>query len=239
MRHVSRWAVVICAMLFGPQSARSQGGALTSTVSHVNAAGQGEVKATPDRATIYIGVQSRAVSATASAADNSRRQRAIIDTIKALGVLAQAISTQNYSVNPEIQYDAQGRTSRVTAYVVNNTVRVELQRIDQVSTVIDAALAKGANQINGLEFWSSNADELRRAALAQAVSRARADAEAMARAAGGSLGMLIELSSSFGGPQPLMRRFEAASAMAAQSTPIEPGQQSIVATVNGSWVFVR
>ena len=51
--------------------------------------------------------------------------------------------------------------------------------------MLDAALANGANQINSLDFFASNADSARHEALGQAVVRARADAEASARAAGG------------------------------------------------------
>ena len=68
---------------------------------------------------------------------------------------------------------------------------IEADTLDQV----EAALAKGANQISGLEFYASKADDVRRAALANATAAARGDAEAMAHAAGGSLGPLLELTS--------------------------------------------
>ena len=62
--------------------------------------------------------------------------------------------------------------------------------------VIDAALAKGANEISSLQFFSSKADSARSVALAAAVADAKAQAEVMARAAGGSLGQLLELNTS-------------------------------------------
>ena len=83
---------------------------------------------------------------------------------------------------------------KVTGYTVTNTVRADVRRIDDVGKLIDAALAKGANEISSLQFYSSKADSARRAALAAAVADARADAEVLARAAGGTLGALVELS---------------------------------------------
>jgi uncharacterized protein YggE len=203
--------------------------------------GEGEVRVTPDRAVVSIGVQTRAPSAAAAAGDNASRQRAIIDAVKALGVTPEQLSTMNYNVHPEMQYDQQGRVSRVVAYVVTNTVRVELRRIDQVATVIDASLAKGANQINGVEFSVSNAEEARRTALAQAVGKARADAEAMARVAGGRLGDLIELSSTAqtNYPRPMYDMARTLQANAAAPTPIEPGQATISASVAAIWAFVK
>jgi uncharacterized protein YggE len=143
----------------------------------------------------------------------------------------------NYNVSPEVQYDRPGGSPRVTAYTVSNTVRAEIRRLDDVARVIDGALAKGANQISGLEFFASNVDDARRTALAAAVAKARGDADAIARAAGGSLGALLELTTSV----PPVRPFAVAvrsAAMAQVATPIEPGQQIIQATVTGRWVFV-
>src|SRR5262249_54226008 len=134
-----------------------------------------------------------------------QRQRSVIDTIVALGVPRDQISTQGYSVYPETRFDRDTQKPTVTGYVVSNVVRVELKRTDQVGSVIDASLAKGANQINSLEFFSSNADGARREALADAIAKARGDAEAMARSAGGTLGSLLELNSAEAGPRPVYR----------------------------------
>ena len=205
----------------------------------ITAASTGEAQLTPDRAAVYIGVQTRASTANAAARDNAQRQRAIIDAIVALGVPRELISTENYSVAPDTRYDQQTQRTTVTGYVVSNVVRVEVRRLDQVGTILDTALAKGANQINSLDFFSSNTDSARHQALAQAVTRAKADAEAMARAAGGTLGPLVELGSADMGPRPVFSMD--VSAMAAQrvSTPIEPGRQRIQVSVSAKWQFIR
>lgn len=201
--------------------------------------GEGEARVAPDRATISIGVQSRAPTAAAAAADNARRQRAILDTLRSLGLASEDLSTNNYNVSPEMSYSPNGATPpRVVAYTVTNVVHVELKKLDDIGRVIDAALGKGANEISSLQFRSTRADSARRAALGTAVVNARADAEALARAAGGSLGGLIEASSTSFAPP---RAFETVSrmAMAAKApTPIEPGEQTVSATVTVRWVFI-
>lgn len=203
------------------------------------ASGTGEARTTPDRALIQLGVQSRAATAAAASAANNVRQRAIIDTLIALGIPREQIATTQFNVYPEMRPDPTGREPRVSGYVVSNVVRVELRRIDQVSAAIDAALAKGANQINSLNFHASNTDEPRRQALAQAVQRARADAEAMARAAGGSLGELVELSTGQTvRPLPTEQFVARRSSVADATTPIEPGEEVIRAQVTARWRFV-
>jgi uncharacterized protein YggE len=120
---------------------------------------------------------------------------------------------------------------------VSNTVRADVRRLDDVGKMIDAALAKGANEISSLQFYSSKADSVRRVALAAAVANARADAEVLARAAGGSLGTLLELSSGespIRPPQPLVM----SRMVDAKATPIESGDQTFSATVSARWQFV-
>lgn len=201
--------------------------------------GTGEVRVTPDRATISIGVQSRAATAAQASALNAQKQRAVIDAIKAKGVPANRIQTSNFNVVPETRYDREGQAApRTLSYLVMNTVMVDLQRIDLVGPVIDAALGAGANQINSLNFGIQASDSARREALTQAVGKARADAEVMARAAGGSLGALIEMTASEAFvPPPRPYAMMAMEAKAAD-TPIEAGQETVRATVSARWRFV-
>ena len=201
-----------------------------------------EVRVNPDRATISIGVQSRATTAAAASASNSQKQRAVIDAIKARGVPAEQISTSSFQVIPETIYDREGQQApRTPSYRVSNTVTVELKRIEQVGPVIDAALAAGANQINSLSFGVQNADSARRAALGMAMAKAKADAEVMARAAGGTLGPLLEATAmDYGMPRPMYSRADLAmgEVAGAKAVPVEPGQETVTAGVSARWQFV-
>jgi hypothetical protein len=217
-------------------AASAQAGAPASfSTPQIITSATGEAEVVPDRAAVYVGAQSRAATAAAAARDNAQRQRAIIDAILALGVPRAQITTENYTVTPDTRFEPATQKTTVSGYIVSNVVRVELQHIDQVGAVLDAALAKGANQINSLDFFSSNSDSARHEALGQAVARARADAEALARAAGGSLGQLLEITTLDNSPRPV---FRALSAAQSAPTPIEPGQQRIQATVTARWIYL-
>lgn len=207
-------------------------------VPQVVTSAMGEARATPDRATIMIGVQTRAATAADAADGNSRKQRAVIAAIRAKGVAPELISTSSFNVMPETRY-IQGQEPRTTSYLVTNVVTVDVRRIDLVGPVIDAALGNGANQINSLTFGFSAADSLRRVALTSAVMKARADADAMARAAGGSLGQLLELTAADVVPRPPRPYMAMAVAGADRaSVPIEAGEETIQAGVTARWQFV-
>jgi hypothetical protein len=108
-----------------------------------------------------------------------------------------------------------------------------------VAPVIDVALSKGANMITSLQFYASNTEEARRSAISSAVQKARADAEAAARAAGGTIGSLIEINVGayyYPPPRPMvMARDMAASA---SETPINPGEQTVSVDLTTRWSFI-
>lgn len=237
-RILTRQLPAIAAFLFAPLASVA-GQTTPSMAPFLATSGQGEAKVTPDRASVMVNVQTRATTAAAAAADNASRTRAVLDAIGKLGLSREQLSTEGYTVYPEMQYDRSGGTPRVSGYVVTNSVRAETKRPEQVGAIVDAALSAGANMINSLSFYASSIDEARRQAIAAAVASARADADAMARAAGGTLGSLIELST--GGPtvppRPLYDMAVRKSSMQAEATPVNPGQQTVTVFVQAKWRF--
>lgn len=224
--------------VFAPLSAQIAGG-LPVAASLVTS-GTGEAKVTPDRAAVMVNVQTRAATAAAAASENAGRTSAVLDALGKLGLPKAQLSTEGYSVNPEMVYGA-GQAPRVTGYSVTNTIRAETHRPEQAGAIVDAALGAGANMINGLAFYASSIDEARREAISSAVASARADAEAMARAAGGSLGSLMELSTQ--GPTVPPRPMYDMSMVAGKAgvsvpTPVNPGEQTVSVFVSARWQFV-
>lgn len=198
-----------------------------------------ETKITPDRATVHISVQTRAANAAAAASENAQIQQRVFAALRALGIRDEHLSTTGYNVQPDYRHEP-NREPRVVGYVVTNTVVAELQRVDLVGRVLDAALGAGANLISGLHFFASNTEAARRQALANAIEIARQDADVMARAAGGSLGPLLE--ASVGAfmrppPRPVMMRREMLAAGVAD-TPVSPGTQTVAVDVTTRWRFI-
>jgi hypothetical protein len=227
-------------MSAGALSAQSPVPGSVSPVPSLVTSGQGEAKVTPDRVSVLVNVQTRAATAAAAAATNAQRTRSVLDALGRLGLSKEQLSTEGYSAYPEMNYDRDGGTPRVTGYVVTNSVRAESKRVEQAGAIIDAALSAGANLINSLSFYASSIDEPRRQAIALAVASARADAEAMAQAAGGRIGILLELSTQ-GPTVPPRPMFEVAArgkAAMAEPTPINPGQQTVNVFVTARWAFI-
>src|SRR5678809_1516241 len=109
-------------------------------IPQISVVGRGEIKVSPDRATVQISVQTRAVTAAAAAAENATKQQSVLSALKALGLTDDQLSTVNYNVYPEQRYE-QGKEPVIVAYNVTNTILVDVRKLSQVGPVIDAALA--------------------------------------------------------------------------------------------------
>ena len=225
-------------LCFAPVTIHAQDTVPTaSLVPQITVVGHGEIKVSPDRATIQISVQTRAATAAAAAAENASKQQSVFAALRALGLTNDQLSTINYNVYPEQRYQ-EGKDPVIIGYNVTNTILVDARKLDQVGPIIDAALAHGANMISSLQFYSSNTETARRRAIAVAIENARADAEAAARAAHGTLGTLLELGvGSYSPPPPRPMAMMRVSAAAAADTPINPGDETLSVEVTTRWRF--
>jgi len=233
-------SLVLLTAVVAPLTAQSQDSRATNdAIPQIAVTGRGEVKVSPDRATIQVSVQTRATTAAAAAAENATKQQSVLAALRALGLGSDQLSTINYNVYPEQRYE-QGKEPVVVAYNVTNTILVDVRKLTQVGPVIDAALSHGANMITSLQFYASNTETARRSAIATAIEKARADADAAARAAHGSLGTLLEINIGAYSPPPprpmMMSRVAGVAQM--DATPINAGEETLSVEVSTRWRFV-
>ena len=212
------------------------GSPLAAQEASLLASGTGIVQLTPDRATLSVAIESRASQARAAGAQNAEVVARVRIALGAEGIGADDITTAHYNVRADWRRQDGERVR--DGYVAETMLQVALDNITAAGKAIDAALEAGANRIDGVQFSSSHADEARREAIALAVQDAMATAEAMATAAGGSLGVLIELTTE-GPTRPVvtMRAMRAELAYADAPTEITPGDLTVTARVIGRWKY--
>lgn len=203
---------------------------------HMTITGQASVAAPPDRVEINLGVKSKANTARDALALNNANMSSIIDVLKGNGVLSKNIQTSNFSIQPEYERIRNGRTPKITGYSVTNTVRINIEDIGKLGELLDKVVKSGSNQIYGIRFYVSNADELRDAARKKAFQNAMRKAKIYAEAAGVTLGKtisIVEGSLRRPPPGPLARTINAE----AVSVPIAGGQQQLQVNVTVVWAL--
>ena len=206
------------------------------SAAQITVSATGEVSQVPDRASVSAGVVTQAPTADAAMSANAEKMSATFDQLRAAGIKKENIRTSQMSLTPRYNYqNRQNRQNRtITGYEVRNTVSATSEDRDKVGPMLDALVKAGVNNINGVNFSINEPEAAKTEAREKAVKAAKAKAEAMASAAGVSLGKLTSISeNSRGGfrPQPLAYAARA-SADIASSTPIAAGEQNLSVTVN-------
>jgi uncharacterized protein YggE len=153
-------------------------------------AATGEVQLPPEIAVVTLGVELREGVAARASSRMAGILRRTIDTLVTLGIPRDSLPTTRFVVGPA--YDEEG--NRISGYTATSGVRLTVTALDRLGEYIAAALAAGANAVSSLEFDVRDRRAARDEALRRAVRDARRDAEVLATAAGGTLGSLLELS---------------------------------------------
>jgi len=199
--------------------------------------GQGTGTATPDMATVTIGVTTQGKDAAKAQNDNAWVSNHIQAAVRGLGIAEKDIQTRNYSFYPNYSTD-KDRRNEVTGYTVNNSVIVVVRDIKLTGKVIDAALNNGANEINSLDFSASDTKAVRKVALLNAVQDARDKADIIAKGLGKRIVGIQNVSESTGYIE--TRRFGGNMLMAVAkdaATPIAPGSLSLTANVHIDFIL--
>lgn len=231
-------ALSLCAGL-----AQAQEQKMKIDTPHIVVSGAATHSARPDVATLTLGVDIEAATATEASARNAEQTRKLIETLKALGVEAKDIRTEALSLAPIIFDEQNPKTGEVKrsfkGYRASNMLRVRLTPVERAGAIVAKVVESGANAWRGLDFSVSDAtakiDELR----GKAVADARRRATLYAAGAGAKLGRLLLIEADpDGGVTPAAMRYGKAMAEAAP-IPLEPGVEELSANVRATWELVE
>lgn len=224
-------AAVLAACLAVPAGAEEKNMDRTVTISAT-----GNVTAAPDSATIQTGVSSEAKTAREAMSRNAAAMTKVIAELKSVGVDAKDIQTTQFSIEPIHAYPKEGAPPVITGHRVHNMVAVKVRDLGALGGILDQLVTVGANQMHGIAFEVSKADVLKDEARKEAMANALRRAKLYAQAAGAEIGEVVQISEdvSFVGPRPGVFH-QARAAMAAESVPIERGEQALEARVTATW----
>ena len=217
----SRIAYVLLAAVMTVAPARAMEKLVTVT-------GEATIAVAPDAAVIRIGVSSQDKTARGASDANARQMTAVLAAIKDSGINERDVQTSSLSLQP--QYDPNKGNARLTGFQATNQVTIKIRDINKLPTVLDRAIAAGANEMSGIEFIVSEQSRMLDQARGDAIADARRKADLYAKAAGVKLGSIISISEE--GPAQQPRPMQA---MRAGAVPIAPGEQNLKAIVTVSY----
>ncbi len=138
----------------------------------------------PDEASMTVGTQAKAATATAAVAANKVKTEKLLAAIRAAGVRERDIQTQGIQLQPDYRWDpqpnGQGRQTLV-GYIASNSVQIKTRDIDKLTSLLDALTTVGADTVYGPNFGISDPAPLRKEARIRAMARGQAEATEYAR----------------------------------------------------------
>lgn len=187
--------------------------------------------AAPGIAIITVAVETMALSAKESAAENAAASENVIKAVrKALGS-GDRVDTSSFSVFPVYDYD-KSRREVLRGFKTVNQIKVTTGKASSTGEILDAAIGAGANRVVEVRFDIKDTTAACEGLIRTAAERAASQAKAASNAFGAELDGVKSIVPSCGketdGP---VRLYAADAMMKAPGTPIEPGMVRLRADV--------
>ncbi len=221
-------ALAACDVNIGSEVVSAETGERTIQVT-----GSGAVAGEPDLATLDLGVSVEAGTVAEAREAAAAAMAAVLGSLRENDVAEEDMQTTNLGIHPQYDYGEGQRTLR--GYVVSNTVRVKVRRLEALGEVIDDAADAGGDRIviNSIQFMIDDTTPLQTQARKLAVKDAEEKARTLAETSGATLGepLTITESTFFQGPPSPFQAEEAFADAARTSTPVLPGELTVTVTV--------
>lgn len=204
---------------------------LAAEVAKLSARGEARISAAPDQMTMTVGVITENKAVQQALTQNSAAINDTIKAVKSLSLNNIKIQTSTFRIDPVWQPKPSNPTPdwrpTIISFRVTNLLEINTGDLQASGSLIDAVVNAGANNVSSLSFGLKEPEAIRLKAIDEATSKAIDQAKVAAKAAGITLGPVLNLTIDNAGIRPpiAFRAMEAA-------TPIEAGEIEISATVN-------
>ena len=200
--------------------------------------GEGKATAIPDIAKVSAGIEVNGQTLKQVQNDANQKSQNLVSAIKKLGIEDRDIKTTSYNIYP--QQDYQANPPKITGYQVSISYEVTVRNLDKINDILTAVTANGANLVGGVNFDLSDAakNKAMDMARADAVTKAKQNAESLSKNAGVTLGKIINVTESTSNnfPRPIMMDSKIGGLGGAPAAPnIQPGSTEIDLIVSLSY----
>ena len=210
---------------------------LLNTGRTVSATGNAQMSVMPDKAVVYLLIQTKNESSQVANSMNSEISAKVLAALDKLGIQKSDVETENYNIYPD--YDWTSGTQKLIGYTVSNNIKISSMDFTNVGKIVDASVDSGAlvSYIN-FDLSTEKQNEYKRQVLANASADAKAKAAAIASGLGMKLGKVVSVSASDYNyyPYPLYRSDMAGSLSVKEvATSISPQKLDVSGTVTVSY----
>lgn len=227
MRNIQKFLSIAMVIVL---TALVAGGTMAQERRTITVTGEGAAFGNPDMATVEIGVTAANASIGEAYSEVNANIENVINALVAQGVARDDIRTVDFNIYTD---ERQGETPDdiQRLFRVSNRLSVTVRDVDNIESVIDAAINAGANNIFGLNFTIQDTATLESEARIKAFEHARLRAEEIASAVGVTVGQVVSVTENANNfPSPVADAVR--SQMGGGGAVIEQGSLSISVSVS-------
>lgn len=156
----------------------------------IHVTGTAVVNVAPDRALIQLGVQSNGKTAREVQVKNSVTVNQVIKALNKLDIESKDITTDWYTIEPLYEdYDS----LQIKGYRIHNIIEITMRDVDKTNDAIVTAFQAGANEVENVEFYTSELRKYRDQAREMAMNAAMEKAKALATTAGTDTSCVLDI----------------------------------------------
>jgi uncharacterized protein YggE len=196
----------------------------------VRVTGEATVSVAPDLAEVRILILTEAREANQATGENAKVAARTLSDLKKVVDSGAEVRTASFALDPKYEFRKQGGQT-LTGYTAKNFITVKTGRLDSVGKIIDTAVSAGASGVGSIRFTVKDEAPVRREALREAVRNAMDKANEAAAALGLRITRVLRVEEEGARIHvPVIGR-KMNLAAAAPSTPVEPGDIEVRASV--------
>jgi uncharacterized protein YggE len=239
MKTMATWLAIL--LLVGEISLGQDRPTITAQPNTVFVGADGKFEANPDTALVQFNISAQENNSRAAYDRASKQAEQVRQILRSNGIEPTAAQLGYFSIEPV--YDYKQAKRKLVAYRVNVNVSLKLKDFSKIAPIVQQLSDGDITDEQSISYTLDDIDAAKTKAVEDAYRRARASAEAVARAGGRSLGELSYASvDTFENVRPMSIQPMARMGAMAQTAPapteqFSPQTTSVTAHVNAMFTL--
>lgn len=201
-----------------------------SHMRHITVSGTSSGQFSPDQAILSMALVSKDMDLSKAKAHNDDMVNRLVNITREYDIPKKNVETSNIYIAPQYRYEP-NREPELSGYTVSRQMRITMDSLDIHEKLLSAIVEAKIDHVNGIDFRLSDPEQFAMGLRIKAFENAKEKAEALAKAAGATLGkalMISTVSTSTDMPQPPMPMLARAMSAAASEMSMAPSLPGMV-----------
>src|SRR5262249_49854307 len=127
----------------------------TPTQRSITVVGEAQVKVTPDRVVLTIGVETSDAKLIDAKALHDKRIQSVLAATRAARIDPRDIHTDYLQIEPTFNFDSGARWQRVNAFAIRQSIEVTVRDVSRYEQLLTELLAAGVTHVHNVSLQTA------------------------------------------------------------------------------------